>query len=124
GLFCTGQPRVMIRPNVGMQHTWAIMRALTSVQPGEGTPLSAALEEWSRLASRDSSLAVITPATTQDWLSPLTRVAARGLVASVTLLDAASFDGVPRPLPELVASLAELRVSTRTVSAGMQFEHL
>ncbi|NLT43290.1 MAG: DUF58 domain-containing protein [Anaerolineae bacterium] len=124
GLFCTGRSRVMIRPNTGMQHTWAIMRALTSVQPGDGVPLAVALEEWSRIASRDSSLAVITPATTQEWLSPLMRVAARGLVAGVTLLDAASFDGVPRPLAALVSALAELRVSARTVSSGMQFEHL
>lgn len=124
GLFCTGQPRVLLRPNVGMQHTWAIMRALTSVQPGEGTPLTAALEEWSRIASRDSSLAVITPNTGQDWLAPLIRIAARGLVAGITLLDATSFDGRERPLSSLVAALAELRISARTVGNGMQFEHL
>ncbi len=124
GLFCTGQPRVLLRPNMGMQHTWAIMRSLTSVQPNEGVSLAVALEEWGRMASRDSSLAVITPSTDRTWLAPLTRIAARGLVAGVTLLDASSFDGQERSLSSLVEGLAELRVTARTVSGGMEFEHL
>jgi hypothetical protein len=49
---------------------------------------------------------------------------ARGWSTSVTLLDAASFDGVDRSLPGLIDALAELRVESRVVSAGMQFEHL
>lgn len=124
GLFCDGNARVLIRPNVGLNHTWGIMRALTAVQPGEGATLAEALEEWARMASREASLAVVTPSTDSSWMAPLTRIAARGLVASVTLVDASSFDGRERGLSGMMETLAELRIQARVVRAGMEFEHL
>ncbi|MGI6209134.1 MAG: DUF58 domain-containing protein [Anaerolineae bacterium] len=124
GLYCDANTRILIRPGVGLNHTWAIMRALTFVQPGTGPTLAEALEDWARVASRETSLAIVTPSAHSTWLAPLTRIVARGWSTSVTLLDAASFDGVDRSLPGLIDALAELRVESRVVSAGMQFEHL
>ncbi len=124
GLFSQGSARVLIRPNVGLNHLWSLMRSLTLVQAGPGAPLAELIEEWSRMSSRDATLAVITPSTESTWLPPLMRVLGRGIAANVTFLDASSFDGRERGLGGLIGSLAELGVQSRVMRAGMEFEHL
>jgi len=125
GLYSHGQVRAVIPPNVGLSQLWNLMHTLTLIQPGEGASLAEAIEDWSRTLSRDTTLAVITPSSDDAWLEPLARVLARGIPASVTLLDAESFtEGESGHLPALVAALADLGVQTRIIQAGMRFEHL
>ena len=124
GLFTHGQSRVLLRPGVGLNHLWGLMRTLTAVQPGEGSALPDLLEDWARMAARDATVAIITPSCDRAWLEPLLRVLGRGISASVTLLDAASFGGIDSGLAGMIAALAEVGVQSRVLKAGVQFEHL
>ena len=124
GLFSHGESRVVLRPALGLNHMWGLMRVLTGVQPGSGSPLVSLLEDWSRMAARDATLAVITPSCEREWLEPLLRILGRGISVSVTLLDRQSFGGEDSGLSGMMGALAELGVPNRVVRAGARFEHL
>ncbi len=125
GLYCDGAFHVHLSPNVGLGHLWELMRILTRVEPGKGPSLGELLESWSRVARRDSTVAVITPSGEADWLPPLLRALTRGVAASITLLDRASFGGDGQSeMSQLLSALTELGVPCRVVRAGMEFEHL
>jgi uncharacterized protein (DUF58 family) len=129
GLFAHGADRVVMRPGVGLNHMWGLMRSLTVVQAGKGPNLAELLADWSRTAARDTTVAVITPSVDPSWLESLMHVLARGIAVSVTFLDAASFGvadipGYEASLSSMMAALAELGVQSRVIKAGMRFEHL
>lgn len=124
GLFAHGQNRVLVRPNVGLNHMWSLMHTFTEIEPGDGPPLAGLLEDWARISARDATLAVITPSCDHSWLEPLTRIVSRGISTSVTLLDRASFGAEETGQAGMLGSLADLGVQARVVQAGMQFEHV
>ncbi|MHB0877718.1 MAG: DUF58 domain-containing protein [Anaerolineae bacterium] len=124
GLFAHGATRVLVRPNVGLNHMWGLMHTYTEIEPGDGPPLAGLLEDWARISARDATLAIITPSCDQAWLEPLTRIVSRGISTSVTLLDRSSFGAVECGQTAMLGSLVDLGVQTRVVHADMQFEHV
>jgi hypothetical protein len=85
------------------------MHALALLSPGERTLHDLLLRARSSIGNR-SSIIIITPNCTMDWIEALVPMLWRGIVATVLLLDPVSFGGAQSAAPALHA-LAQLGVS-------------
>jgi hypothetical protein len=87
-------------PSRGNVQLWALLRALAKSRSDGTLPLGNVLSELSHVLTPGSTALVITPSLDAAWVSELVRLRARGVGASVVLLDAHSFTA-PRPAHEL-----------------------
>jgi uncharacterized protein (DUF58 family) len=112
GLVSDGQELVWLPPQegkVGTARRWETMHALALLSPGERTLHDLLLRARSSIGNR-SSIIIITPNCTMDWIEALVPMLWRGIVATVLLLDPVSFGGTQSAAPALHA-LAQLGVS-------------
>ena len=91
GVAAFGQEAVLIPPQRGEAQLWRILHELARVQAAPDWPLARALEAVRSSLGRGITLAVVTPSTAADWLSPLLHLQGRGVATAAILLDAASF---------------------------------
>lgn len=98
---------VWIRPRLGGDQRWRILRALALATPGD-RPFAHLLTGAS-LKGR-SSLVLITADVEGAWLEPLSNLMRRGAVPTVLLLDRAAFGGKGEA-GETLAALVEMGVT-------------
>ncbi|OQY26870.1 MAG: hypothetical protein B6I38_10760 [Anaerolineaceae bacterium 4572_5.1] len=92
GLALHGETLTWLPPCLEESQKWAIMRALAMAQTGE-LSLKAFLERTRKSIKHRSSLVIITPDLSGEWLDPLGLLMRRGIVPTVLLIDAAAFGG-------------------------------
>jgi uncharacterized protein (DUF58 family) len=111
GLVAQGEDLTWLPPRSGEGRRWEVLRALALVGRGD-IPLARLLAECGGSLGRRSSLIVITPDVTGDWIESLVSLARRDIVPTVLLLDAGTYgaggDGAER-----------LRVSTSRTAATL-----
>ena len=120
GVAAFGQEAVLIPPQRGEAQLWRILHELARVQAAPDWPLARALEAVRSSLGRGITLAVVTPSTAADWLSPLLHLQGRGVATAAILLDAASFvqPAARSPSPaslDLRSALARHGITTHVV---------
>ena len=91
GLAADGDSLIWLPPGQGDGQRWAILRALALLEPGRRS-LADMLDGLSSSLGKDSSLILITPDVSGDWLEALLPLIWRGLAPTVLVLDPACFD--------------------------------
>jgi len=92
GLAANGKNLVWMPPDDSPAHRWAILRALALAEPG-GTSLGTLLRNMEKDIRSHTSIILITPSLSNDWIEALMPLMWRGVTPTVLLLDPASFGG-------------------------------
>jgi uncharacterized protein (DUF58 family) len=91
GLAVNGKETTWLASQAGENQRWDILRALAVVHPG-----SRPLGEFLHLVEKDirpnTSLVLITPSLEESWFEALLPLVWRGVIPTILLLDAASFN--------------------------------
>jgi len=90
GLLASGKETVWLKPQSGEAHRLEILRSLAMLEPGQ-LPLAELLDRSTPTFGNRTSLILITPSITSDWLTSLTRLLWKGISPTVILMDPASF---------------------------------
>jgi uncharacterized protein (DUF58 family) len=77
----------------GAQHYTRILEALALATAEGDVPLGTLVTEESKRFGRHTTVVVITPSTSEDWVSSLQFVAERGVKVAAVLLEASTFGG-------------------------------
>jgi uncharacterized protein (DUF58 family) len=109
GLVAGGERLVWLSPREGSERRWEILRALALVTPGERS-LAELLARMKPAIGQRSSLVIITPNLSGNWLEGLLPFIWRGCVPTVLLLDSVSFGGRPSAAG-LLAALTDLGIA-------------
>jgi uncharacterized protein (DUF58 family) len=97
GFIAGGERPAWMRPEPGEPQRWEILRTLAKLDPGE-TRLDVLLESAGPTLGRQANLIVITPSTESEWVTPLSRLASRGITTAV-LIDPSTFGIGPGMAP-------------------------
>lgn len=87
GLAASGDKLVWLSPRAGENHRWEILRALALANPGD-IALDSLLASNPQAFGRWTSLVLITPSRSQDWVEALLPLQWRGATPTVLLLEA------------------------------------
>ena len=112
GLFASGASEsktTWLKPQPGEHHRLEILRALATLKPGH-MPLSELLEHAIPALGHRTSLIIITPSVSSDWLKSLPRLQQRGISPTILLMDPGSF-GASQHADALAGVLAEMGIS-------------
>jgi uncharacterized protein (DUF58 family) len=109
GLLASGGQAVWLKPKQEEDHRLQIMRALSTLKPGN-LPLSELLERAAPTFGHHTSLIIITPSINSEWLTSLTFLMWRGISPTVLLMDPASF-GSPNHADALSVILLHMGIS-------------
>lgn len=90
GFIAGGAPPVWLRPAIGEQQRWEILRALARLETGT-TRLSLMLESAASSFGRRANIMLVTPSTETDWIEALARLAWRGITTTAVLIDPSTF---------------------------------
>ncbi len=93
GLVTHGDNLAWLPPQTGAGQRQEILRTLALVNPGP-RPLAELLTRVRPTFGRQTSLILITPAASGDWIEALVPLLRRGAVATVLLLDPVTFGGI------------------------------
>lgn len=107
----------------GYVHLWRIMQALVMIRELGEVPLEGVLAGLEREVALGSSLMVITPSCDPRWIASLRRLANRGIMPMVVLMDAASFGGEAN-VRGMRSALEEEGIPGYLVGHGFQFAPL
>jgi len=94
GLVSNCQPVIWLPPAEGDGRRWEILRSLALARPGATTLAELLARSQSAIGQR-SSLILITPNVTGEWIPPLIQMLWRGVVPTVLLFDPVSFGKAP-----------------------------
>ena len=108
GLLASGLQTIWLKPADGEHHRLEILRALAVIERGH-VPLSDLLERSIPALGQRTSLIIITPSVSSDWMSSLPRLQRRGISPTIVLMDPASF-GAPQRVDSLAEALAQMGV--------------
>ncbi|MBN2147779.1 MAG: DUF58 domain-containing protein [Anaerolineales bacterium] len=92
GLAANGAELVWMPPDDSPAHRWAILRALALAEPGS-TSLGTLLRNMEKDIRSHTSIIIITPSLSDEWVEALLPLMWRGVTPTVLLLDIASFGG-------------------------------
>lgn len=98
GLVASGDSLVWLPPQGTAAQRLQFLRALTTIRSGQ-TPLAQLLTHTLPRFSRRTSVILITPDVSGEWLDSLLMVTARGGIPTVMLFDPRSFGGIGDPAP-------------------------
>jgi uncharacterized protein (DUF58 family) len=101
GLIAHGTELAFIPLGRGKGQMWQILRALATVRAGGTRRLAEMLHSVRQNLGQGTTVLVITPSCEPDWLDALLPLTRRGIVPTVVLLDARSFE---RPATEPAAA--------------------
>jgi uncharacterized protein (DUF58 family) len=87
-----GQNTIWLPPKLSDDHRWRMLRELALISPGDRSLAQFLANAGSGLKAR-SSLIIITPDVTGQWLDPLLLLVRRGIVPTILLLDPHPFGG-------------------------------
>ena len=92
GMIAQGENLVWHNPDLGDAHLWSVLRSLATLRPGK-QPLEGILKRIKSDLGRNSSLIVITPSISHEWIGALESLKRLGIIPTVLLLDPTSFGG-------------------------------
>jgi uncharacterized protein (DUF58 family) len=121
GLASNGQNMVWLPPKEGEGQRWNILRALALVKTGEQS-LAGMLQRNQADIGQRSSLVIITPNTSANWVEALLPLMWRGVVPTVLLLEPGSFDhklDESRRSKRLTETLADLGIKNYVFTREM-----
>ena len=111
---------ILVVPQKGSAQQWRILHALATVRAGGKWPLARVLAEMSPNVGRGTTLAVITPSCSLEWIAGLLPPMRRGITPAVVLLDPVSFGGQGN-VGALSDLLTDLGISSHLIPKGMPF---
>jgi uncharacterized protein (DUF58 family) len=117
GLVAHGEELVWLPPRLGADQRWEILRTLALVDPGPCSLAQLLAHTGPGLGQR-GSLVIISPDIHGRWLSSLVPLMRRGLVATILLLDLASFGGEGDAGPT-VTSLEAMEVTHHLITPDL-----
>jgi uncharacterized protein (DUF58 family) len=117
GLVAHGEDLVWLLPKAGTGQRWEILRALALVEQGNHS-LSTLLYRIQPALGQRTSIVIITPSTSRQWVQNLMPLIQRGAVPTVLLLDPASF-GAVRTVDAIAAQLTSLNVAHYTITQDL-----
>ena len=94
GLIISGDPLVSFLPGRGEEHYSRMMEALALVQASGEIPIDHVIATRMKPVISDSTIVVVSPATTPSLADAVRQLRIRGVLVSVVLLDPASFGGI------------------------------
>ncbi len=92
GLLVSGKDAVWLPPAEGEKQRWEILHALALADVGD-RPMSEFLRRMDQDIHAQTSIILITPSLTSDWVEALLPLMWRGVTPTVILLDQVSFGG-------------------------------
>lgn len=114
GLVLNGKTLDWLPPRTGTGQRWEILHRLALAARGKAS-LAEVLEHVRPNIGRNTSLIIVTPTASLDWLRPLPLLARRGIRPTVLLLDLHSFDR-KRDNSKVAAELKRLQVTCHSVT--------
>jgi uncharacterized protein (DUF58 family) len=115
GLMMQGEEAVMLEPARGSHQYGRILEALAVARAEGETPIAELLQEESRQFGRHTTLILVTPSVSEEWVVALEHLTRQGARTSVVLLEGQSFGGPAATLP--LDSLMASNVLTYVVRA-------
>lgn len=106
GMLAYGQSREIVQPDRGERQLNRILETLAVLRTEGNVPIARLLESEAQLLPKGSTAIVITPTTSQEWLTAARQQMRRGLRVVTVFVNPASFGG-PRssaPIAEMLHS--------------------
>ena len=94
GLIASSDPVLSFPPDIGEEHYYRILEGLAVVQANGEIPIDKLITNKMTPVIGDSTIVIISPATTPELGDAVRRLKIREALVSVVLLDAASFGGI------------------------------
>ncbi len=120
GLVTHGEDLVWLPPQAGDGQRWAILRALALLAPGTRSIAELLVRARPRFEER-TSLVIITPSASGNWVESLWLLLRRGVVPTVLLLDPVSFGGTG-DVSGMRALLSDLGIARYVITRDL-FDH-
>lgn len=117
GLVSYGDDLIWHPPDIGNSHLWAILRSLAAIHPG-GPALDQILVRLRSSLEQNTSLVIITPNLSPEWVNTLELLKRSGIVPTVLILDPVSFGG-SGAVESFQKRLRKLSVTHYTISANL-----
>jgi uncharacterized protein (DUF58 family) len=111
GLAAMGDRLMWLTPKQGEGRRWEILEALALLKPGN-LPLSKLISLLEPKLSANSSLVIITPTSSDDWLHSLLPLVWKGATPTILLLDRSSFEETGPPT----------KATTELINWGIHYE--
>lgn len=109
--------RRLIQADRGERQLNKVLEQLAIARAGGRVPLQQLLAAEERLFGRNTTVVVITPSTSEEWVNPLRDLGRRGVRTMVVVLDPSTFGDAPSPL-NVVSALIANGVPCYTVECG------
>lgn len=97
GLAAYGEDLVWLPPEQGEGRRWEILRSLAMISRGS-RPLAEVIARLQPSLGQHTSIIIITPSVSTEWVESLVPLIRRGAVPTVLLLDPVSFGGIGNTL--------------------------
>lgn len=117
GLAANGKELIWMPPDDSPAHRWAILRALALAEPGD-TSLGTLLRSMESNIRSHTSIILITPSLSNDWIEALLPLMWRGVTPTVLLLDPTTFGGHGDTRP-MLGLLAQMGVAHYAISIDL-----
>jgi uncharacterized protein (DUF58 family) len=117
GLVTHGEDLVWLPPQAGDGQRWTILHALALLAPGTRPMAELLVRARPRFEER-TSLIIITPAVSGNWVEVLWLLLRRGVVPTVLLLDPASFGGAD-DVSGTLALLSDLGIARYVITRDL-----
>jgi uncharacterized protein (DUF58 family)/transglutaminase-like putative cysteine protease len=117
GLVAHGDELAWHPPKIGDTHLWTILRSLAKIQAG-GPTLTQVLNRIRTSLGARTSLIIITPNLSPDWINALELVKRLGIVPTVLILDPETFGGAGQ-VEVFRRRLMKLGVAHYTIEADL-----
>jgi uncharacterized protein (DUF58 family) len=117
GMLAYGQSHEIVQPDRGERQLNRILETLSVLRAESNVPIARMLEAESDLLPQGTTAIVVTPTTSQDWISACRQQMRRGLQVVTVLVNPESFGG-PRSNAPLAQMLQATGVDTYLVNNG------
>jgi len=116
GLLARGREMVILDPARGSQQYGRALEALALADATGEMPLARLLEEEGRRFGRHTTVVIVTPSQSEDWVTALQTLVQQGTRAAVVLLDPSTFE-----MPNESVAPAELPLEALAVSGILTY---
>ncbi len=117
GLIASSDPLYSFPPEMGEEHLHRMLEALALVQANGKIPIDRVVTNWMKQTGGDSTVIIVSPATTPRLADAVRQLKIRGGMVAVVLLDTASFGGITSS-SNLARNLSLLDTQTYIVRKG------
>lgn len=93
GLILSGDPVVSFAPDRGDKHYYRLLEALALAQSNGTVPVDRVINEYLKTISGDSTVVIVTPATTPMLVESVRQLRGREILVAVVSIESASFGG-------------------------------